>query len=235
MERWTHSVETRRLAEPDLAKIIELQNVVWGELADPNLYYPLSSREIEEMLEEKGLSRGAFLPGEQLIGYAAMRFPGNAADNLGRGRELDARELLQVAHIEAGLVHPLFRKRGLQRLLYSEGINETRAAGRFRYLFSTVACNNYDALSNSLQLGMLIGDLSLKYEGYLRYVLFQDLQEPAVLDLDQICTLEIGAREEQEGLIKRGFWGFKLERKYKPVRLCYCKIKNDYPKPLLKI
>lgn len=200
-----------KLSRHNSEAIIDLQRVIVQNLADPSLYYELTPQEVMDMLASKGLCLGIFDFNKRLIAYAAMRFPGANPDNLGIDMNLKDGELVKVAHIEAGLVHPEFRGQGLQKLLYREAVRQTRAIGRFRYLYSTVACHNYPALANSLALNLLIADLKIKYSGYLRYVLFQDWEQPLLLDLDKPVQVDSRDIEKQRVLIETGFYGYRIE------------------------
>ncbi|MDD2619960.1 MAG: GNAT family N-acetyltransferase [Syntrophomonadaceae bacterium] len=203
-------MKIQKLSKHNLAEIIDLQSEVGRNLSDQSLYYPLLPEEAMDMLNNKGFSLGIFNLGNRLIAYAAVRFPGEDPDNLGID-SLEKGELARVAHIEAGLVHPDFRGLGLQKLLYREAINLTRQTGKFRYLYSTVACHNYPALANSLDLGLMIADLKIKYSGHLRYVLFQDWEQPVFVDRKAAIKVDSGDREQQKALLEDGCLGFKIE------------------------
>ncbi|MDD3270237.1 MAG: hypothetical protein PHX14_13045 [Syntrophomonadaceae bacterium] len=214
-------MEIKRLSGLDLPRIMELQNMVLKVLGDHSLYYALAQAEVEAMLGEQGLSLGIYAEEQHLIAYAAVRFPGSEPDNLGIDSKLNHEELTRVAHIEAGLVHPDFRGQNLQKLIYEEAILQTRMLGRFRHLYSTVACHNYPALINSLKLGLVITALETKYGGYLRYVLYQDWAQPLSIDRSQVFKVACGDRERQEALLAEGWLGFAWEKNENQMLLHY--------------
>lgn len=214
-------MEIKRLSGLDLPRIMELQNRVLKALADHSLYYALVPAEVEAMLGDQGLSLGIYAEDQHLIAYAAMRFPGSEPDNLGMDGCLTNDELARVVHIEAGLVHPDFRGQSLQKLVYEEAIRQTRMLGRFRHLYSTVACHNYPALVNSMKLGLAVTALREKYNGYLRYVLYQDWEQPLSIDRGQVLKVACGDRERQEALLAEGWLGFAWEKNENQMRLHY--------------
>ncbi len=180
-------------------------------LQDTSAYYPLTEDEVAMLLGERGVSLGAFSDEGELIGYAAAYFPGSSPDNLGLDLGLCSDRLLQVAHLEAGLVSPFYRGRGWQRRLYQELIKGLIAQGKYRYILSTVACNNYPALHNSLRLKLYITELREKYGNMLRYVLFRDIKEPININPASVISCRHTDIELQHRLIRQGYYGFDVK------------------------
>ncbi len=190
-------------------------------LKDSSAYYPLTRDEVAMLLGKRGLSLGAYNSEEELIGYAAAYFPGNENDNLGLDLALSGNELLQVAHIETGLVHPSFRGRGWQGSLYQELIKGIVKQDKYRYILSTVACNNYPALRNSLRLKLSICSLREKYGNKLRYVLSCDLQNPLRICPITIIKCQNTDIELQQRLLGQGYYGFDVEYETDRLVVCY--------------
>ncbi|WP_114636592.1 hypothetical protein [Polynucleobacter necessarius] len=59
----------------------------------------------------------------------------------------------------------------------------------FRYLFSTVAPTNYASMQDKFSADMLILKLVKKYEDYHRYIFFQDIINPILLDVKNHSSL----------------------------------------------
>ncbi|MDD4801901.1 MAG: GNAT family N-acetyltransferase [Syntrophomonas sp.] len=197
----------------DMSSIIHLQDLVVKELKDASSYYPLTPDEIELLLGQPGISVGTYNADGDLIGYAAAYFPGKATDNLGLDILLSASDLLQVAHIESGLVHPSCRGKGWQFKLYQELIKIIIKQGEYRYILSTVACNNYPALRNSIRLELLICGLREKYGNKLRYLLMRDLKEPVRICPHPITRCNNTNTELQQQLLVQGYFGYDVENK----------------------
>jgi len=166
---------------------------------------------VTSLLGEQGLSLGAYNSEAELIGYAAAYFPGKQADNLGLDLGFSQPELMRVAHLEVGLVHPFYRGRGWQSSLYQELIKALAKEGSYRYLLSTVAPHNYPALRNSLRLQLYIGALQVKYGDKLRYILIRDLEEPFNIYQKTIEICQVTDIELQQNLLQQGYFGFKVE------------------------
>lgn len=181
-----------------------------ADIKNPASYYPLSSAEIALLLGKSGYCVGAFNAGQELIAFAAAYFPGAQADNLGLDLGFTGPQLGQAAHLEAGIVHPLFRGHHLQKRLYRELLEAIAKSGSYRFILSTVAPDNYPALINSLNLSLCICKLQLKYNHLLRYVLIHDLKEPVNILPDTIIKCRLADLETQRILLNHGYYGFDI-------------------------
>lgn len=201
----------RRLSVLDVDSIIHLQALITGSLKDSYIYHPLSNDEVAMLISQQGFSLGAFNNDGKLIGYAAAYLPSNSQDNLGLDLGICGLELLQVAHLEVGLVHPLYRGQGWQRNLYQYLIQGIMEQGQYRYILSTVACNNYPALHNSQQLYLYIRGLREKYTNKLRYLLIRDLWGRVNINPSSIIRCRHSDIELQHRLVEQGYYGFDVE------------------------
>jgi ribosomal protein S18 acetylase RimI-like enzyme len=201
----------RRVFYSDLVSIIKLQDEVVKGLEDSSAYYPLTEDEVIMLLDKKGFSLGAFNNEGELIGYAAAYFPGYSQDNLGLDLKFYESQLLQVAHIEAGFVSPSWRGQGWQFMLYQELIKGIISTGQYRYILSTVACNNYPALHNSLRLQLYITGLLQKYRNWLRYLLIRDINEPIYINKNANISCHPLEIDRQLELLKQGYYGFAVK------------------------
>lgn len=211
----------RRLSYPDMKNIVHLQDLVVEGLQDYSSYYPLTPDEVEMLLGKSGISLGAFKAEEELIGYAAAYFPGSRQDNLGLDMGFSGEKLLQAAHIETGLVHPSFRGQGWQYRLYKELIEDMVKQKKYRYIFSTVACDNYPALRNSIRLKLFIAGLREKYGNKLRYLLSRDLQWSFEINRDTIVKCRNTDIKLQQRLLEQGYCGFDVESETDAIIVSY--------------
>ncbi|MGE5381377.1 MAG: N-acetyltransferase family protein [Methylocystaceae bacterium] len=205
----------------DIDKIISLQDLVVTGINDRDSFYPLDRDEVNGLLDQRGISLGAFNSENELIGYAAACYPGKSAANLGLDSGISAADLHRVAHLEVGIVHPDFRGQGWQSSLYQELIKLTLKQGGYRYILSTVAPDNYPALCNSLRLKLYISRILVKYGGKLRFILLRDLEETVNIDLDTVVKCQPTNIELQQYLLAKGYCGFDIERGIEQTLISY--------------
>lgn len=209
----------------DINNILHLQELVIAGIKNTASYYPLSYAETSQLLDNRhGYCLGAFDAEDELIAFAAACFPGMGNDNLGLDLGFENRRLEEVAHLEVGIVHPEYRRQGLQIKLYRGLLEAIRQREGCRYVLSTVAPDNYPALANSLKLDLLICKLLFKYNQLLRFLLFYDLTQPARMIPQSIVTCPAADLPRQQELLNQGFYGFDLKNADEPV-ISYGKMK----------
>ena len=163
------------LDKGDSSQVEELQGYILETLENKESFFPLTPAEIGNILtKEGGLALGAFV-GNQLIGFGAVYFPKDNADNLGRDVGLDESELKQVVHLEVCFVHPDYRGNALQTKMGKILIKQVSLLNEFRYLFSTVMPANIPSITDKFVQKMKIVALKQKYNNSWRYIFYRDL------------------------------------------------------------
>ena len=107
----------------------------------------------------------------QLAGMVMVRFPGLAADHLGRDVGWQTERLIGACHLESLAVHPHYRGQGLQRRLLAAA--EAHLAEDYTEILATVAPENAASLRNFICMGYTVIAQVEKYGGYTRYILYK--------------------------------------------------------------
>ena len=214
-----------------VSEISALQDSVCSQLAFPDLYFPLSEPEIEELTGPDGLCLGAESQG-RLVGFFGVLFMGARGDNVGHDLGLPAHELPLVAYFKAINVLPEYRGRGLQRqlthaLFVEMGVDspqrvactaESRSAYAaqrsalqpFEWLCSTVSPRNQPSLKSFIDCGFVVEGLKPKYAGYMRFLMNRRRQYKQK-EHDLFVSVPVTDYEAQINLLKDGWVGVRLE------------------------
>ena len=157
-----------------LDDVVALQETMARALPDKEIFR-LSSRDCLRDAMAKERSAIGVLTKDGLIAYHLLSIPG-CGDNFGADIGLPESELCNVAHIKAVVVHPSYRGNSLHRKMTSVHMNVLKDWG-FWHVCCTVSPKNLYSLRNFLACGMVIKGLRIKYEGLLRYILYERLIE----------------------------------------------------------
>ena len=142
--------------------------------------------------------------------------------NLGYDIGLEAPEdLEQVANLQMICVHPKFRGNSLGRQMNSHAIEIIRQLRRYTHLCATVSPYNYRNIRTLLKSGFTIRTLKTKYNGKLRYVVYQNLTRAVeYLEKNERVSVRLTDVERQKELIHRGFMQTDLKSSFQhPPRL----------------
>lgn len=173
-----HNCSINVLNIGDIDSVLDVQDETVHHLKDSAIYYPDTREVFEASLSDDGLIIGCFVNG-RLIAFRSIWLPRMRSENLGLDIGMqDPSQLMQVAHLERACVIPEFTGNRLQMRMTRHAINLARKTSRFRYLFSTVAPQNYASMQDKFAADMLILKLVKKYEDYYRYIFFQDVMNP---------------------------------------------------------
>lgn len=108
----------------------------------------------------------------RLAGLYAITCPGTDSDNLGYELELPETDLLQVVHMDAVVVDPLYRGCGIQRKLTDLAEQEFAAEG-YRYFMCTIHPDNIYSKNNMEKSGYRVVKKVFKYGGLPRLILLK--------------------------------------------------------------
>jgi ribosomal protein S18 acetylase RimI-like enzyme len=190
-----------------------LQDLILSRLSRKDLLEAFSHEFMESHLGPKGFIIGVFVQNE-LIAFRNVYFPEiyDREWNLGYDIGLESPgDLEQVANLQMICVHPNFRGKALGQHMNVNAIEIIRRLQRYTHLCATVSPYNYWNIRVLLKSGFAIRNLKSKYNGKLRYIVYQNLTRP--LDLSEIehrIPVRLTDIECQHDLIRRGFMGVQL-------------------------
>ncbi|MCR1898734.1 GNAT family N-acetyltransferase [Irregularibacter muris] len=214
----------RDLNQKDIDKIMELKDFVVKNIENSEVFAS-SSREIllqEVLKSNKGLALGIFVK-DELVAYRSVKFPGDAAYNIGREISLPENELGKVIYLQATVVHPDYRGNGIQKKTLEYIFNLAREK-RLWHILSTISPYNYHSLKNTLDYQLRIKELKARSGGYggsLRYILHRDLRENQEKVYQEIIAIDHKDIKEQSNLLKRGYEGFAIEKDQDSYKISY--------------
>ena len=207
------SFEIHYLEKSHLPQILALQDVILGRLSRSDLLEAFAPAFMEAHLGAKGFILGTFV-GDRLVAFRNVYFPdlNDREWNLGYDIGLETvDDLTRVANLQMVCVHPDFRGNALGWRMNAHAIHIVRRLGRFTHLCATVSPYNYWNIRTLLRSGFTIRKLKPKYNGKLRYVVYQHLTRP--LDLSATngrVSVRLTDIARQEELIRKGLIGVEL-------------------------
>ncbi|MEI6103398.1 MAG: GNAT family N-acetyltransferase [Methanothrix sp.] len=209
----------RFLTEYDLQDVIKLQEIVLHGLKDSEIYYPASQEKLKKYLSEKTFALGV-LTGEGLIGFNCIHTPGDEQDNLGRDIGMSKEDLKKVAHIKFSFVHPDYRGNSFQLKLIKYTLDVINSVGCCHVL-CTVSPKNYYSLRNMFQSGFLIKEITKKYGGLIRCILFKNICISAHPTWQDVMIIKSSDIEVQKKLLNEGFLGFNVSKDPNGITIHY--------------
>lgn len=163
------------LTEKHLDKILHLQQAVYEDLSDKQLFIPSSREEILQALQQSSHYVLGFTTQEDgLIALGIYKDVGQTKSNYGYDYGLRGDKLSQIAHVDTTLVAAPFRGNHLQKHLIEEMIAIALLENKC-YLCCTVSPYNLPSLHTFLKMGFQVKADCLKYGGVRRYVMEKKL------------------------------------------------------------
>ncbi len=221
--------EMKFLKEDSLQDLAGLQAVVARSLPEIDIFKPHEEDYFRDIFQFE-LSVLGVTANDELVAYSIIRVPGLAEDNLGRDLNLGEVELKKVAHLQAFVVHPLFRGCGLQRELAASHLQVLEDMG-YEHICCTVSPKNPVSLNNILSCGFVIKKLCPKFEGWWRYILCKSISRPAVIREGTgaaNATKEVRIRcsdvDGQKELLQKGYEGNRMAQISRDPEIFYRKI-----------
>lgn len=221
------SFDMRFLDLDHLQEVIKFQEAMLSYQGNKSQFFPLTEGEFKKVFGKQGKLLGVF-DDQRFIGFHAALFPHDLTENLGRDAGMEKRELDQVAHLESVAIHPDYRGNRLQYLMATFLIEYIKEHTNYRYLFETIAPDNFASIKNTLKTGMFIIQLSKKYGGLQRYLFYRDLQQPFSILSETAVKIDIFDQEKQVALLQAGYVGYQLEQKDALVTIHFGKVKEQY-------
>lgn len=210
----TKHLTLERLTKDHIHVIRALQGHVKASLDDPDLLVELTEEEIDRITgEESGLAVGVMNTAEELVGLHAVLYPG-PEENLGRSLNMPEETLDEIFHLEISFIHPAYRGKALMVTMCQWLLDQVALEGRYRYACATISPYNIGSVKNTMLSGNAVVDMQEKYGGLERYILFQDLEQPAQYDEPQTRFVEIGDDPlAPVTWLKAGYHGVAIEKK----------------------
>ena len=196
------------LDESYSGQVNQLQDEIVEEINDPVFYDPVAPEDIEKRFGREGRIIGTFAD-QRLIACRIIHFPPPGGDNFGIDINLPEKELPDVAHLAGVLVLPLYRRNALAFAMNLHAIDAIKSLG-YRHLCSTVFPGNLANVATQFKTGLFIRGLKNKYGGKPRYIFYQDLQKPVVVEARESKTISIEDIEYQKQLLEEGYLGYNL-------------------------
>lgn len=200
----------RFLSEDDVDEVFALHRLVVDGLSHPHLFRPDSRPFMEKHIAERGRTVGIFCAGA-LVAYAAISFPGDDDDNLGRDLPVPPGELHNVGNYEGSAVHPEYRGNRFQKRMTD--VRHAFALAHDRYhILGTVSPMNPVSLANFLGLDCRVKNIKRKYDGMVRLIIHRDLRQerPQPLSPATFIDVPLSEMETQSRLLHVGFQGFRV-------------------------
>jgi hypothetical protein len=173
----------------ELDAVYELHRLVVSGLAHPHVFRADSRSFMEQQIVKRGRTVGVFCDGA-VVAYAAISFPDDDPDNLGRDLPLPDSELAHVADYDGSAVHPVYRGNGFQQMT-TEVRHRYALQHRRWHILGTVSPLNPMSLSNFLALGCRVRNIKQKYGGMWRLIIHRDLRESMPPALEPASVLEV--------------------------------------------
>jgi ribosomal protein S18 acetylase RimI-like enzyme len=199
------------LDENFLQDILDLQNRIARDLPTSEIFRLHEDDYFHEIFRLDRAVIGVTTE-DGLIAYSIIRLPGKAEDNLGRDIGLPEIDLNKVAHLQAAVVHPAHRGRGLQRRMAMAHLAVIEDLG-YEHVCCTVSPKNPVSLGNIFSNGFVIKNLTPKFEGWWRYIMYKKISCPMEIDKSKAGEqIAIAGRDikDQVDLLNQGFIGFKM-------------------------
>jgi ribosomal protein S18 acetylase RimI-like enzyme len=206
-------------------KIAELQETIFQALPDREIFntHPI---EYFGCLFDTGRSAVGVLTEDGLVAYSLIYIPEkgvsqDGSENLGRDISLPEKELWMVAHLQAAVVHPVYRGNSLQRRMAGHHIDVLRNMG-FCHVLCTISPKNPVSLGNALSRGFAIKGLKRKFEGWWRYIMYKNILCPITSGPDEVW-IHGSDIEGQINLIDKGFMGCRMKMLQGGFEIAYCR------------
>jgi hypothetical protein len=198
----------RLLSADDVDELFRLHLEIVDALPDPQLYRRNYREFFARHISREGATIGVFWH-SRLVGYALLRFPGFAEDNLAYDVNFAPDKFPQVVHLEECALHSSVRGHGLQGRLVAYRARMAANLG-YRYAFTTVAPINIPSLKTHLRHGAEAVWLGKKYGSLDRFILYRDLRPVCRQPGDQPVELSLTNPAQITDRIRDGYRGYGI-------------------------
>ncbi|WP_432666859.1 hypothetical protein R9X47_10940 [Wukongibacter baidiensis] len=194
-----------------LNNIVEFERFVIGNLIDKNFCLPSSKEDWMRMLGNEGIVLGSFV-NKELIGVRSILFPYQEDDNLGRYISLSEADLNRLFHLELTSIHPDYVGNDLQKKMTKLALSMMNISETWKHVMLTIYPYNFSSLKNIFDFSIIVVKLKKIYNGTWRYILYQNLHTPILIDKENSIKVLSNDIEKQIELLDKGYYGFSLSR-----------------------
>lgn len=217
------------LTEAYLSQVMELQQMAFDHLNDPDVYQLQPERFIKNQFSQEGRTIGVIVE-DRVVAFQVLHFPAAASDpydrseNLGFDLGLPASELPKVAHLETNAVHPAYIGTAVGGKM-SAYLSQAALEAGYYHLCATVAPQNCHIIAGLLNanVGVLVRGLKEKYGGKLRYILYRNLKNPILPEFHYTREILVTDIRTQQMALSEGFWGYRAAKTGHGIELIYGK------------
>lgn len=201
-----------------LKDVVNLQQTVAMNLPDPEIFRPHPVEDFGAFFRMEGSVIGVFTE-EGLIAYSIIHLPGEGEENLGKDIAIPAEEQKSLAHLQATVVHPIYRGNSLQRRMAGAHLKVIKDLGS-EHVCCTISPKNPASLRSILSCGFVVKGLKIKFGWMLRYIMYKNILRPLAIGPEEVW-MRSSEIQRQMDLLKGGFLGFKMARLSEGYEICY--------------
>ena len=202
------------LNKSHLPQVMALQEIICQNLQCPDLLQPFSDDFMAQHMGRRGIVLGVFVK-DRIAAFRNLYYPkpNDRQWNLGIDMGLADAALTQVVNLQMICVHPLYRGNALALKMNQIVMNLLREKGTHPHVCATVSPYNVWNIPVLLKSGFAVGKLKSKYGGKVRYIVYQNLDQPLAFDDHSEIPVSLDDFATQKKLLNIGFYGVDLKRK----------------------
>lgn len=205
--------QIRLLNLSDLSHMMQLQETVVSRISHPHImqYFPEDFMKLH--LEKKGFSLGVVIE-DELIAFRNTYFPDRDEPewNLGPDLGLPVHFFDSLVNLQFSCVHPNYRGNSLGYIMMRCALQRIKAIGKYSFCCATVSPFNFWSVDILLRNKLTIRNLKTKYDGKLRYLVCQNLQNFNELEIRNPITVSLTDFDRQHELFAQGFTGVEIKK-----------------------
>lgn len=150
-------------------EIYKVMGEVYDRLENKTLYVCDNLEYVKSHIADEGFAVIACNKNSKIVGSFIFKYPGQSDDNLGRDIGLDDNKLEQVVHMEASVVLPEYKGRGLQlaMLKYAEELIDK---SKYKYFMAAVSRDNPLSYRTFEESGYSLEMTKEKSDGLMRSI-----------------------------------------------------------------
>ena len=201
------------LSTSHLPQVMALQEVICQNLQHPDLLQPFPHDFMEQHMGRRGIVLGVIVK-DRIAAFRNLYYPesNDRQWNLGLDIGLADAALTQVVNFQMACVHPLYRGNALALKMNKIALNLLREKGTHPHVCATVSPYNVWNIPVLLKSGFAVAKLKRKYGGKVRYIVYQNLNQPLAFEDHSKIPVCLEDLDTQKKIMDLGFHGVDLKR-----------------------